>query len=328
MGPKSKKAQSPGIENLEMTASAVYPRGSSRTVPMNRRRSPSQPPARASGTDDSTPGPPPVDNDLERAFFQDGLSEDHITAASEREQDREAIHRAVHGRGNRWVYGVAAVAACVAGAFVLAPGLLGRRRIAARPTLSALSAPQAPAAPAPPAPPPPPEPATAAAELEAAAPPTAAAHPTVGVAQLRAGSAAAAPPAGAASAATLPGDVMAEAAEAPQDAKATCERLLQRGKFLELKTACTRAFEAAPDAGLAVQVARSALERERYVDAQSWARRAIQLDNQHGEAFLTLGGAEQGLGHAALARTAYTRYLQLEPNGAYADDVRALINQL
>jgi Flp pilus assembly protein TadD len=145
--------------------------------------------------------------------------------------------------------------------------------------------------------------------------------------QLRAGSA---PPAEApATPAPAPGDVLAEAAPADGgDAKTTCERLLQKGKFGDLKAVCTRAFEAAPDAGLAVQVARNALERERYTDAQSWARRAIQLDSHHGEAFLTLGGAEQGLGHNTLARNAYTRYLELEPNGAYADDVRALIEQL
>jgi tetratricopeptide (TPR) repeat protein len=124
-------------------------------------------------------------------------------------------------------------------------------------------------------------------------------------------------------------DVLAEAAPgSPPDARATCQQLLRRGKFSDINAICGRAFAAAPDASLAVQIARNALERERYTDAQAWATKAIEVDAQLGEAFLTLGGAEQGLGHAGLARTAYKRYLELEPDGPFAEDVRALINQL
>src|SRR5688572_7218319 len=120
---------------------------------MNRRRSSSRPVSHDERTPPRDPQPP-VEDDLERAFFQEGLSEDVITAASEREQDREAIQRAIQGRGHRWVYGVAGVAAFVAGAFVVAPSFLDAHDGGAGAPLSVSAAPAPP--PAPPVPPAPP----------------------------------------------------------------------------------------------------------------------------------------------------------------------------
>jgi tetratricopeptide (TPR) repeat protein len=249
--------------------------------------------------DETTPRPPSW-SDLdgpEGSFFAEGLSEEALAAASEREHEREALHRAASGRTSRPIYVVAAAGACL----ILGMGLLPKPHPISRPTpLSAAPAVDS-------VQPPVGRPASA---------PTIAMPGTVSLQGLRA--------AGPAATTVAPVDPVA----AVDDPQASCDRLLARGKFVALAASCGRAFAAAPSAGLAVKVARSALERERYADAQTWAQKAISLDDHRGDAFLTLGGAEQGLGHAALARDAYARYLELEPQGDFADDVRALINEL
>jgi hypothetical protein len=40
------------------------------------------------------------------------------------------------------------------------------------------------------------------------------------------------------------------------------------------------------------------------------------------------GGAEQAVGHAAAAKTAYQRYLQLSPQGRYAAELRTVLESL
>ena len=265
---------------------------------MSRPRKSSQ--ARPVQTDDAENTPPPPSWSefesseagqlgqlgVEGSFFADGLSEDAVIAASERQREREALHRAASGHANRWVYAVGAVGACVILGFGLAP----KRRT------------------------PRPAPLAAVASATAALPPPPASEPAAPVAAL------------------APGRTVSvqglRAGAVPGSPEAACEQLLLGGQFTEIKTTCTRAFEGHPDAVLAVKVARSALERQRYGDAQSWARRAIEIDRQRGEAFLTLGGAEQGLGHGPQARVAYARYLELDPDGPLADNVRALIDEL
>ncbi|MEQ9092930.1 MAG: hypothetical protein RLN63_02375, partial [Miltoncostaeaceae bacterium] len=46
------------------------------------------------------------------------------------------------------------------------------------------------------------------------------------------------------------------------------------------------------------------------------------------EAFLQLGQAAQGVGRTAVARLAYQRFLDLEPESARAEAVRELLAQL
>jgi hypothetical protein len=250
--------------------------------------------------DETTPRPPSW-SDLdgpEGSFFAEGLSEEALAVASEREREREALHRAASGRASRPIYVVAATGACL----ILGMGLLPKPHPISRPApLSAAVADSVQ----------PLLPVATPVSAPAIEPPR-----TVSLQGLRAG--------GPAATTVAPVDPVA----ALDDTQASCDRLLARGKFVALAASCGRAFAAAPSAGLAVKVARSALERERYADAQTWAQKAIILDDHRGDAFLTLGGAEQGLGHAASARNAYARYLELEPHGDFADDVRALINEL
>ncbi len=306
-----------------------------------------------SSSEDRHLAAPSLDDDLAGSFFEAGLSEDVITAAHELEQSRDDLRAVGSGRANRWIYGVAAIGAFSILALGLGPRLFGSRReappaaavVAVAPSPVQTFLPVEPSAVEPSAVP------TLAAEAEAVE----TAPRIVSAAGLRAGSAPVpqeTPPTTAGidlerplvaeikaavetppvvpdkATAQAPAPEAAALVAPPSDPIASCTQLLRRGKFSDIKSACTAAFAVAPDATLAVKVARNALERERYADAQSWAQRAININGDHGEAFLTLGGAEQGLGHAALARIAYARYLELEPNGEYAEDVRALINSL
>jgi Tfp pilus assembly protein PilF len=55
---------------------------------------------------------------------------------------------------------------------------------------------------------------------------------------------------------------------------------------------------------------------------------AARLDGQSGRAQLLLGTAYQSLGKNAQARAAFRRYLELEPQGEFARDVRLILANL
>jgi hypothetical protein len=121
-------------------------------------------------------------------------------------------------------------------------------------------------------------------------------------------------------------------AAASSDKLSACTGVLRSGRFKErfreVDSKCRAAFQAAPAATLAAEIAQAALEHGRNADAASWARRAIGVDPKYANAFVLLGGAEQQMGHPAEARAAYSRYLELAPNGEHAQDVRALLPRL
>lgn len=112
------------------------------------------------------------------------------------------------------------------------------------------------------------------------------------------------------------------------DPREACGEHLRNGRFRHIKESCGQAFEAEPDAQLATEVARAALDEKRNHEAAAWARKAIAVDANFADAFVYLGAAENQLGHSHAAREAYGRYLQLEPNGEQADSVRAIIDSL
>jgi hypothetical protein len=124
----------------------------------------------------------------------------------------------------------------------------------------------------------------------------------------------------------------ANASDASSAKLSACTGVLRSGRFKEryreVDSKCRAAFQAAPAAPLAMEIAQAALENGRNADAASWARRAIGVDPRHANAFVLLGGAEQQMGHPAEARAAYARYLELAPNGEHAQDVRALLPRL
>lgn len=91
---------------------------------------------------------------------------------------------------------------------------------------------------------------------------------------------------------------------------------------------CAQAFDAAPDAGLALKVAHANYARGKLPDALTWARRAVEMDASAAEAYVIIGAAEQNAGRTEAAATAYRRYLQLAPRGWHARDVRAILANL
>jgi tetratricopeptide (TPR) repeat protein len=124
------------------------------------------------------------------------------------------------------------------------------------------------------------------------------------------------------------GERAAAATPSTEDPREACGQQLRRGEFRQIKESCSVAFEAQPDAQLAAEVARAALDDKRNREAAAWARKAIAVDARFADAFVYLGAAEHQLGHSQAAREAYGRYLQLEPQGDQAESVRAIIENL
>jgi tetratricopeptide (TPR) repeat protein len=278
------------------------------------------------------------DTHLEDSFFKGGLSESVLTAQSEEAHDHEARVRS--DRRQNAVYVGAAIAVAIALVGVVssssktghapaaqAPASAAAPVQAERSALRGRAQPQAPAAQA--------APVTSAVPVQAAAAPTtplpaapapAAALPTAAApaAALPAAVAPAAAPAPAGAIAALGGARPAPSPES-QALRGTCEKALGGGKFKDVQTACSAAFDADHSAELASQVAQSALESGKKAEASAWAKKAIAANPDFADAYVFLGGAEQELGRKAEARAAYEKYLQLAPTGKFAEDIRAVV---
>ena len=57
-------------------------------------------------------------------------------------------------------------------------------------------------------------------------------------------------------------------------------------------------------------------------------QRAIELSPRNAQALVSLGNVYQAMGNAAKAREAYEKYLQVDPNGKFAADVRIILQGL
>ena len=167
-------------------------------------------------------------------------------------------------------------------------------------------APSAPPSEAPPAPP---------AEVTAApAPPPAPAN-------VPAEPPAPAPPAGKASGSADPGDY--------SRALSSGEALLKRGKYRAAVAEFRKAVDLRPDSVPALLALGDAyLEGDQLRNAVKPLREAAQLDPKNARVQLLLGTVFQGLGREKDAVLAYKRYLELEPHGEFAGDVRAIVANL
>ena len=250
-------------------------------------------------------------SELEQQFFAQGLSEDALAAASEREQERELLLPR-SSLVNRVLLGAAVCAGLgVATVGFVGGGNGGNGGNAATRTTAGASAP-------------------ATAPVQAAAlvaelrpPPAAPAEPEApaeleGSAELEATSATTDPMG-------PPRPVAALAAQGMDDPRLACDQMLRRGRFKDIDQRCAAAFAAQPSAELAGRVAEMALDRGRNGDAATWARRAIGADGRYALAFVYLGGAEQEMGRPEQAREAFARYLELAPEGQHADDIRHIL---
>jgi tetratricopeptide (TPR) repeat protein len=102
-----------------------------------------------------------------------------------------------------------------------------------------------------------------------------------------------------------------------------------RGKPMAVWAACRPAIEAEPEAAdLMVILARVAIDRGRAAEARVWAKKALAIRHDLPDAYVFLGGAEQGLGRPAEAKAAYKKYLELAPSGRHASELRAVLRSL
>jgi tetratricopeptide (TPR) repeat protein len=225
------------------------------------------------------------------------------------------------------------------------PGVVDRSPKAAAPPAAAV-APNRAAAPAPiAAPPPSPAVPKTAAESKAGEPvaPAAAAAPKaieppapppVAVAP-KAVEPPAPPPAAAEPKAVEPAPAVASTAPAPASdalyskALERGQELLRRRKYLQAASHFQRAVKEKPQAvpGL-LALGDAYLEADKPRSALQPLESAAHLDAKSGRAQLLLGTAYQSLGRNAQAREAYRRYLELEPQGEFARDVRLILANL
>ena len=70
------------------------------------------------------------------------------------------------------------------------------------------------------------------------------------------------------------------------------------------------------------------MDRGRAAASLEWARKAVAIDPALADAYVFIGTAEQQAGHAAAAKTAYQRYLELLPAGRFAQDLKAILARL
>ena len=75
-------------------------------------------------------------------------------------------------------------------------------------------------------------------------------------------------------------------------------------------------------------LAHSLFNRNKRREALSSAERAVKLNPKLADAYVIIGGVLQEDGEVDEARRAYQRYLELEPKGSYAADLRAIIARL
>jgi tetratricopeptide (TPR) repeat protein len=113
------------------------------------------------------------------------------------------------------------------------------------------------------------------------------------------------------------------------EALAKCRKAIDQHRAKDVLANCPRVIDDSPQSvELAVILAKTEFERGRARQALDWAKKAVELDAAHAEAYVYLGGAEQAAGRSAAARVAYKRYLQLAPQGRHAADLRAVLANL
>jgi CheY-like chemotaxis protein len=131
---------------------------------------------------------------------------------------------------------------------------------------------------------------------------------------------------------------------APGDASAAAPRAAPRDAYLEAMEAGARRYRAQAFAAAAAEYRRASRIREtgdalaalgralydagRTAEAGVELRRAVRVDPGSAAAWLALGEVHLARGEAAEARAAYERYLEIEPRGRWARDVRQVLGRL
>ena len=111
---------------------------------------------------------------------------------------------------------------------------------------------------------------------------------------------------------------------------ASADRLYRANQFDRAVAEYRRALAAQPSARAFVGLARALYDAggDRAPEALRAIDSALKLDPRSAPAYLLRGGILQGQGRPQEARAAYQRYLELEPRGGSAADVRQILEQL
>ena len=108
-----------------------------------------------------------------------------------------------------------------------------------------------------------------------------------------------------------------------------CRTSYQEARMKDAEAACTAARDANPGSAEANGfLAHALLNRNRRREALAAAERAIKLNPKWADAYVVIGGIHQDAGEMADARRAYQRYLELEPQGEFAGELRAIVDRL
>jgi CheY-like chemotaxis protein len=108
-----------------------------------------------------------------------------------------------------------------------------------------------------------------------------------------------------------------------------CRLAFEQNRMKDAEGACTAARDANPESAEAHGLlAHTLFNRNKRREALSSAERAVKLNPKLADAYVIIGGVRQDDGDVDEARRAYQRYLDLEPKGSYAADLRAIIGRL
>jgi DNA-binding response OmpR family regulator len=118
------------------------------------------------------------------------------------------------------------------------------------------------------------------------------------------------------------------AAEASQ-LLAACHSSFQEQRMKDAEAACTAARDANLDSAEAHGLLAHALfNRNHRRESLAEAERAVKLNPKWADAYVIIGGVHQDAGEMDDAKRAYQRYLELDPHGQFAGDLRAIVDRL
>lgn len=108
-----------------------------------------------------------------------------------------------------------------------------------------------------------------------------------------------------------------------------CRTSFQQQRMKDAEAACTAARDANMDSAEAHGLLAHALfNRNRRRESLAEAERAVKLNPRWADAYVIIGGVHQDAGEMDDAKRAYQRYLELDPHGQFAGDLRAIVDRL
>jgi Flp pilus assembly protein TadD len=108
-----------------------------------------------------------------------------------------------------------------------------------------------------------------------------------------------------------------------------CRTAYQDARMKDAESACLAARDANPRSAEANGfLAHALLNRGRRREALAAAELAVKLNQKWADPYAVIGTIHQDAGEMADARRAYQRYLELEPHGSYANELRAIVDRL